>query len=260
LPSAGAPHPPLDEHIADHAHREEIVRGRKLYAAPALPEHGDPHCRLDTIVTTHAATDRVASTDLITRVADDGDLATDTSIRRAGINPTTGERYLEEMVFEVVNTQRLSDVTAKAEELSTRGVRRVFAVFIRKGIVSEWRDDQWEALREDNEIVDECLAAPIPVVALLKASAVGAAAVRGLLARKEPELVAMLHEREAQGARDGRRAALRAVLAARGVVLTEAQRAAVDACDDRAMLDAWITRSASASVADDVFDEGKAPV
>ena len=62
----------------------------------------------------------IASQDVLS----DGDLATDTSVRRAGINPETGERYLEEMVFEVVNTQRLSDVTAKAEELAGRGVRR----------------------------------------------------------------------------------------------------------------------------------------
>lgn len=249
--------PRLDDHRVDVDAREELLRGQRLYAAPALPEHGDPHFRVDAVIAPNLALDRVGSTDLITRVADDSDLATDTSIRRAGTNPATGERYLEEMVFEVVNTQRLSEVTAKAEELTARGVRRVFAVFVRKGVVAEWRGDQWEDLREDHEIADDCLAAPIPVVALLKASAVGASAVRGLLARKEPALLGLIKEHEARGeahgSLTGRRTALRAVLAARGVALTDAQHTTIDVCDDVATLDAWITRSALAQHADEVF-------
>lgn len=239
--------PKLDDHVVEPEGREELLRGRKLYAAPAHPEHGDPHFRIDATVGPSLTRDRVGSTDMITRVADDGDLATDTSIRRRGIDPATGQRYLEEMVFEVVNTQRLSDVTAKAEELAARGVRRIFAVFVRKGVVSEWRDDQWEPLSEDDEIVDECLASPIPVKALLRDSEVGPATVRGLLARKEPALLQLLTEREEKGELDGRRAALRTLLAARGLTLDEAQRARVEACDDVATLDAWITRAATAT-------------
>ena len=168
-PAASPDRPRLDDRAVEPEGREELLRGRRMVVSPANPEHGDPHFRIDAVVSMQLARDRVGSTDMLSRVADDGDLATDTSVRRAGVNPETGERYLEEMVFEVVNTQRLSDVTAKAEELAGRGVRRIFAVFVRKGVVSEWRDDQWEPLRDD-EITDECLAAPIPVAALLRQS------------------------------------------------------------------------------------------
>jgi len=93
--------------------RDEVLRGQTLYAAPSLLEHGDPHFRLDVALGTHLRPGYVGSTDLLTRVADDGDFASDTSVRREGIDPTTGHRYLEELSFEVVNTQRLSEVTGE---------------------------------------------------------------------------------------------------------------------------------------------------
>ena len=257
--------PGVSEHLVTPETREELLRGRRLYAAPSAPEHADPHLRLDVAVGTHVAPGYVGSTDLLTRVADDGDFASDTCIRREGIDPATGQRYLEEMAFEVVNTQRLSEVTAKAEDLAARGVRRVFAVFVRRGVVSEWRGDQWEAIPDDGHIEDRCLVAPLPVAALLRASALGGAAVRGLLARGEPELVRLLKESEQQGVAQGvaqgvvqgelrgRRAVLRALLSARGIVTSEEDLARIEACEDGATLDAWAVRAASASRAAEVF-------
>lgn len=246
--------PAVDDHIVTPETREELLRGQRLYAAPSLPEHGDPHFRLDVAVGTHTRPGYVGSTDLLTRSADDGDFATDTCIRREGIDPTTGQRYLEEIAFEVVNTQRLSEVTAKAEELSARGVRRVFAVFTRKNVVSEWRDGDWEPLGPDAHIDDVCLATPLPVEALLRASALGAAAVRGLLARGEPELTRLLAEHEARGTAAARRDALRLILRARGVAIGDADEARIASCDDAATLDAWLTRAATATDRAQVFD------
>ena len=274
--------PSIDEHVVKPESREELLRGRKLYAAPALPEHGDPHFRLDVALGTHAKSGYVGSTDLLSRVADDGDFATDTCIRREGIDPATGHRYLEEMAFEVVNTQRLSDVTAKAEELSARGVRRIFAVFVRKRVVSEWRDGDWEPLPDDARIEDDCLAAPLPVEALLRSSALGAAAVRGLLARGEPELKRLLAEHEAEGRARGeaegrargeaegradgeargrarealsaRRSSLRILLEARHIAINAADEARIDACGETATLDGWILRAANATERSHVFD------
>lgn len=266
--------PSVDAHVVKPEAREELLRGKKLHAAPSLPEHGDPHFRLDVALGTHAKPGYVGSTDLLTRVADDGDFATDTCIRREGIDPATGHRYLEEMAFEVVNTQRLSEVTAKAEELSARGVRRIFAVFTRKRVVSEWRDGDWEPLSDDAQIEDDCLAAPLPVEALLRSSALGAAAVRGLLARGEPELKRLLAEREAEGRARGeaegrargevegrahealaaRRATLRLLLEGRRVATDAADEARIDACEDTATLDGWIVRAANATGRAQVFD------
>ncbi len=258
--------PSVDEHVVKPESREELLRGKRLYAAPSLPEHGDPHFRLDVALGTHSKPGYVGSTDLLSRVADDGDFATDTCIRREGIDPATGHRYLEEMAFEVVNTQRLSEVTAKAEELSARGVRRVFAVFVRKRVVSEWRDGDWEPLSDDARIDDECLAAPLPVEALLRSSALGAAAVRGLLARGEPELKRLLAEHEAEGRARGeaegrviaaltaRRSSLRLLFEARRIAIDPADEARIDACDDPASLDQWLLRAANATARTQIFD------
>ncbi len=280
----------MDEHLVEpERSRDEIVRGRRVYAAPSLPEHGDPHFRLDVALGTHLKPGWVGSTDLLTRVANDGDFATDTCVRREGIDPTTGRRYLEELSFEVVNTQRLSDVTAKAEDLVERGVRRVFAIFTRKGVVSEWRDGDWEPIDDDGTIEDACLAAPLPVEALLRASALGAVAVRGLLARGEPELTRLLERSRSEGREKGltegrekgltegrekglsegltegrtegrvegamiaRREVLRLLCAQRGIALGSEEQARIDACAEGAVLDRWITRAAAVATAGEVF-------
>lgn len=259
-PRAAAPAaaPAVDDHVVTPETREELLRGKRLHAAPSLPEHGDSHFRLDVALGTHTRAGYVGSTDLLTRAADDGDFATDSCVRREGIDPATGRRYLEELAFEVVNTQRLSEVTGKAEELAARGVRRVFAVFTRKGVVSEWRDGDWEPFPADGHIDDVCLATPLPVEALLRASALGAAAVRGLLARGEPELKRLLAEHEARGKALGttvaRRDTLRLILRARDVSITEADEARVASCDDPTTLDGWIARASTATDRAQVFD------
>lgn len=251
--------PSIEDRLVEPETREEVLRGRTLYAAPSNPEHGDPHFQLDVVLGTNAKPGYIGSTDLLTRVADDGDFATDTCIRRAGVDPATGRRYLEEMAFEVVNTQRLSDVTAKAEDLTARGVRRVFAVFARKGYVSEWRDGEWERFAPDGEIVDDCLAAPLPVSALVRSGELGAAAVRGLLARGEPELKRLIAEAtrdaEARGDLRGKRAMLRTVIAARGLSLSTEHDARIEACDNDAQVTRWATRAATAQRVDEVFSE-----
>lgn len=250
--------PGVETHVVEPETREEMIRGRRVIAAPSHPEHGDPHLRLDAVVGTTVNGRHVASTDLLTRVADDGDFASDTSVRKAGIDPATGQRYLEEMAFEVVNTQRLSEITAKAEDLTARGVRRVFAIFVRKNVVCEWRDDEWKTLPEDSSIEDECLAAPIPVASLLHASEMGRAVVGGLLARKEPALLSLLDSREKQGELRGelrgRRAALRSVLAARGFALSEVSAERIESCDDLATLDRWTLRAATAASIAEALD------
>ena len=263
-PGAGAArvstpaHPGLDETLVEPEGRAEVIRGRRVEVAPALPEHGDPHFRLDVALGTHLAPGYTGSTDMLTRTSEESNFATDTSVRREGIDPATGQRYLEELAFEVVNTQRPGDVTEKAEELTARGVRRVFAVFARRGVVSEWRGGQWVAIPADGAIEDRCLVAPLPVAALLRAGSLNAAAVRGLLARGEPELQRLLQaERlrgEQRGKAEGKAEALRAVLLARGFVLAAVDDARIAACHDADTLDRWIARAVVAATLDAVWD------
>jgi len=117
--------------------REEVINGRRVYAAPANPEHGDPHLRIDAVIATNLKPGYVGSADMLTRSAVTQNFATDTSVRREGINPLTQERYLEELAIEIVNTQGDKDVTSKAVAMTARGVRRVLGVFVRDGVVCD---------------------------------------------------------------------------------------------------------------------------
>jgi hypothetical protein len=58
-------------------------------------------------------------------------------------------------------------------------------------------------------------------------------------------------EREAKGAR----AALVIVLSARGITLSEEDRARIDACADVGTLDTWLAPAAQAATAGDVFGD-----
>jgi len=51
----------------------------------------------------------------------------------AAPHPVTRHRQLQVLAFEVVSTQRLSDDAGKAAKLAGRGVRRAFAIDLRRG-------------------------------------------------------------------------------------------------------------------------------
>jgi hypothetical protein len=261
--------PRLDDRLVTPEGREEVINGQRVYAAPANPEHGDPHLRIDVVVGTNVKPGYVGSTDMLTRSSAKHDFASDTSVRREGINPLTKERYLEELVIEVVNTQGDKGITDKAVAMTERGVRRVLGVFVRDELVCEWRGGAWAELPLDSMIEDVALAAPLKVRALLDKAAMGEAAVQGLIARKEPAMLRALTESEKRGEERGekrgekrgerngelraRRATLRTVAGARGFSLSAAQEARVEACDDAAVLDGWIRRVVTAGSVDEVL-------
>ena len=130
--------PRVDDHVVKPETREEMVRGERIYAQPALAPHADRHFGLDFVLGGHVREGYVGSTDLITHVLHGSDFASDTCIRKDGENPKTGERYLEELAFEVIHSQPVQKATERAEDWSTRGVRRVFGIFVKKGTVEEW--------------------------------------------------------------------------------------------------------------------------
>ena len=245
LPSAQT-FPPLDERLVEPETREEIVRGRRVLAMPSNPPHGDRHCELDYVVRAHIRPDYVGSTDLLTRSQTRSDFATDTCIRKSGIDPATGTRYLEEIAFEIVNEQPLKELSERAEDLSGRGVRRIFAIFVKKGEVCEWsvQASAFQRLSMNDTIRDPCLSRPIVVNALLDAAAADNAVALALLSKQNPVLTA----REAQIKRE----AILAVLAARNLVVSEEVRARIRACTDSSTLDRWIAKAAVARSAAEV--------
>jgi hypothetical protein len=175
-------HPSLDDHLVPGETREEMVRGQLVIAMPALPPHADRHCELDYVIRAHVATGYVSSSDMLTRAGPGSEFATDTSVRKQGLDPDTGTRYLEELAFEVVSTQSKRDITIRAEELTARGVRRLLAIFVKQGEVREWSPSKkdWVTLPLDGKLEDPTLARPVEIEALLDAAAADDAVVDAL--------------------------------------------------------------------------------
>ncbi|HEY7214250.1 MAG TPA: hypothetical protein VIC28_06450, partial [Thermoanaerobaculia bacterium] len=189
---------------------------------------------------------------------EESDFATDTCVRKKGVDPETGSRYLEEIAFEVVSEQKERYVTEKALRMHRRGVRRIFAVWV-KGPrrVCEWSPESrsWRPLDAEARIEDPCLVAPLAVAALLDAAAADHAVVEALAAKGDPTI----RQREAVAEVRGRAAAkaddILAVLAARGVTIDETLRQEILRCQDLDRLDRWLRRAALASSGDEITSE-----
>jgi Putative restriction endonuclease len=229
--------PPVDEHLVKPETREEMVRGRRVLAMPANPEHGDRHFELDYVLRAHVKEEYVGSTDLLTRAAESSNFATDSCVRRKGSDPATGRRYLEELSFEIVNEQSARDILERAEDLTARGVRRVVAIFVKKGEVCEWSaaDGAWTKLDAEGSFSDPVLARPLRVKDLLDAAEADNAVARALLAKDNPVLAdAKTESRQAgiaEGERKGLRLGIEVACELSGIELTPARRAALGDLD-----------------------------
>ncbi|MEM9463115.1 MAG: hypothetical protein AAGF11_53730 [Myxococcota bacterium] len=197
--------PHVDERLVEPETRQEIVRGRRIHAAPANAEHGDEHTEVTTVVRLHAAPGYIVSTDLLTRAGPRSDFATDTCVRRSGINPDTGSRYLEELAFEVVNEQSDKYMLERAQDLTACGVRRLVAVFVKRGEICEWsaKDDRWLPLDLDSSLHDPTLIRPFPLRALFDAAAADDSLVDALAAKNNPRLAHRERLREQKGLERG---------------------------------------------------------
>ncbi|HBL30648.1 MAG TPA: hypothetical protein DD490_27750 [Acidobacteria bacterium] len=211
-----------------------------------------------------------ASTDLITRMGETSDFASDVCIRKAGTDPATGSRYLEEIAFEVVSTQSERDARDKAEEMHKRGVRRVFGIFV-KGPrrVCEWSSTSrsWLPLEAGFRIEDRCLAAALPVAALLDAALADNAVMESLIAKGNPVFLERVAAAEAQaesrgeakgkteGKAEGKAEGILDLLEDRGIAVSPAQRAEILGCSDLDRLRRWLRKARLAASAAEVLAE-----
>lgn len=192
--SPGGRAPGLDEHLVKpETTRNEVIRGRSVVAQPALEPHADAHAKIEAVVHWHVRDGYQTSIDLLTRSAQDSDFATDISIRRDGIDSATGQRYLEEISFEIASEQTLPLVREKAIVLAARGVRRIFTIFVKENRVCEWAREQhnFVALERDSVIEDPCFVRPISVRAFIEKAVAEREAVRALAARGGDEVQAL---------------------------------------------------------------------
>jgi hypothetical protein len=254
LPGRG-PLPGLDDRLVEaEVSREEIIGGHRVIAFPAEEPHASQHLVLDYVVQAHLAAGYAGATDLLTRHDVDSDFASDTCVRKAGIDPATGARYLEEIAFEVVSEQSERNVTEKAVRMHRRGVRRIFTIVVKgERRVREWssKGQTWRLLEADSQIEDPCLVKPLRVAALLDAAAGENAVVEALAAKGNPELL----KREAKAEAKGKAESILMVLETRGIAVGEAQREEILRCHDLDRLDRWLRRATLASSAGEVTSE-----
>ncbi|MEA2694017.1 MAG: hypothetical protein QOJ16_3404 [Acidobacteriota bacterium] len=224
-----------------------------MVASPAKRPHATQHSRLDYVLEAHVAPGYEAATDLLTRFSVDSDFATDACISREGIDPATGERYLEEFAFEVVSKQNEQHVTTKAQRMHQRGVRRIFTIWVKGQRVCEWSPESrgWRRLEAGAQIEDPCLVRPLPVSALLDAAEADDAVAEALNAKDNP----VIQRLKAEGRAEAVAESILKILAARGVAVGAAERQEILRCRDRERLDRWLLRATQASSVAEVTSE-----
>jgi len=234
LPGSTEPPPYVDDRLVGPETREELVRGRRVHALPAEPEHADPHSLFDRVIGSHASMGFITSADLLTHASQGSDFATDVCVRKGGTDPRTGNRYLEELAFEVVHTQSRRRMTTRAKDLTQCGVRRVFAFFVKTGEVCEWspRKRRWLPLDLDGTISDPALVRPIPVRALLDAAVADDAVIDALDAKGNPRLAEIREASYAKGRAKGRLEAIETACELLTIPLGPLERTQLAALDD----------------------------
>lgn len=247
----GHGHPPVDERIVAPESRAEILGGRLVFSPPAEEKHAVPHADLAYVLRAHVKPEFLVAVDLLTRSGKENDFAPDASVYEAERDPETGGRRLEQLAFEIVSEQALSNQTPKSRELAARGVRRLFCLVVKQGRVLEWsrETDAWAATPLET-IDDACFARPLPTAALLQAAAADTAVIRALRAKGHPELDALREE----GRTEGRREAVLTILRARFGDVGDDVAARIRAAS-AAEIDAALARSAVVSRIEDVFGD-----
>ncbi|MEA2603555.1 MAG: hypothetical protein QOF89_4547 [Acidobacteriota bacterium] len=272
LPGQGFPR--IDDHLVQpEVTRDEIINGRRVVAFPADPPHATQHGDLHYVLRAHVAPGYRGAVDLLTRQGQKSDFASDACVYKDGIDPLSSARYLEEMAFEVVSEQSDRDVTEKAVGMHRRGVRRIFAAFVKGPRLCEWspKSRSWRPLDGGSRIEDPCLAVPLPIGALLDAALADNAVAEALIAKGNPTILNLEATAEARGEAKGKtagwaegRAAGRAegmaesilrILEARGVAVSPAQREEILCCSDFDRLDRWLLRATLASSVNELTSE-----
>jgi len=241
------PFPPLDEHLVDpEVTRDEIVRGRRIVSEPAQAPHADLHSALSYLVGHHRRAGWVVSIHLLTRWAEDSDFATDVSVRRAGIEPTTDQRYLEELAFEIVYAQPLRDILERGEIACARGLRRFFAVLVETHEVLELRNGRPFTFAPEDSIEDPCFVRPMEIAAMFDRAKADNAVARALLAKNSPAIEELRQRGRAEAVLD--------LLTERGIEVPEPIRERILATTDIAALKRWLTRAITADTLAAVLD------
>ncbi|MEZ4409175.1 MAG: Uma2 family endonuclease [Polyangiales bacterium] len=217
-PGRGESLPAVDERLATPEGHDEVVDGVRYRTMGANPPHATQHVRVAHVFEGCLAPGYVAAVDMLTRSKKETDAAPDVSVFPEGADPVTGGRRLEEIAFEVCDTEGDKHLTAKVRALAMRGVRRLFYIRVSDRAVHEWQraSGGWARLDDDAVIEDRCFRVPIPVRALVDRVLADNTVAKALIAAGNEVIVEAVREGREEGRREGReegRLALLALLA-----------------------------------------------
>ncbi len=252
--------PGVDDRLAIPEAGEEYVDGVRYEVLAGEADHADPQCQLAYVVRACVAEGYIASTELLTRIDQGSDFATDVCVRRAGRDPRTQQRYLEELSFEVANTQTLGKLEKRARKLIARGVRRLFAVMVEEGQVREWTPrGGWRVRSKKGEIRDRTFGKALRIRAILDAAEADRMVVEALWEKREPHLVKLVDRGREEGRAEGRAEGLaEAILRAfkrHGLTVPHRQRQTLLACHDTDLLLRWLDDALVFDTATEVLSE-----
>ena len=267
--------PDVDERLVMPETRFEVLEGKVEHVPPADESHGSRHSKMSALLEAYAASGYDVASDMLTRTSAKNDLAPDASVFPSARDPETGGRQLEELAFEILSSERVGHAAKKARALSDRGVRRVFAIDVKRKCALVWSatTNTWEILPLDGAIEDQALALPLPLRALVEAVSSDDAVAQALLVKKNAVITAALAaagrkgkadgkaEGRRQGQAEGRRqgalkgaiTTLLAVLAARGFELRKKHEKKIREAKDEAVLAAWIVRAVTCASVDELL-------
>lgn len=263
--------PPVDEHLAPIEQPYEVWNGELVPVSPAKAPHAGPHIDVGTLLRMYVTRKYWVAADMLTRVSVDTDIAPDVSVIASAKDPETGGRQVEELAFEIVSKSSLRTTGQHAAKLVRRGVRRVFALDVKRNRVMEWSTERcaWHPLDPDGYIKDQTLVRRLPITALIEASLIDNAVMRSLMTKRNPVLQKLrarerakgeakgLAKGEAKGLAKGEARGLgRAifdVLALRRVTLTRQEQDRIHGEDDPAQLRAWLQRAVTCASGRELF-------
>jgi Uma2 family endonuclease len=256
--------PAVDEHLIVGESGYEVDDGKLVRVPPSLEPHGDRHSKIAALLEAHVADDFNVAIDMLTRISENDDRAPDASVYPRARDPRTGGRQLEHLAFEVVSTETLGHAAAKAAQLATRGVRRLFAIDVERQRGFEWSHElgTWSLLDPAGSIEDPTLAVALPIEALVCAAKADDAMARALLVKRNPVLVAAVQASEARGEAEGRAKgkaealarAILVVLERRGIPIGAESRARIGGERDVRTLERWHALAVTCVSAAELFE------
>jgi hypothetical protein len=180
--------PPVDARLIYPGTRYEVYDGILVYVPPADERRATRLSKVGALLALHVAPEFDAALRMLTRTSETSDVAPDVSVFPHARDPTTEGRFIEQLAFEVVSIDSLSYAERKARMLTTRGVRRIFAIDVLHERVQEWcpHQETWTVLDPVTTIQDPALAVSLPIKALIDPDRIDDFLARALLIKRNP--------------------------------------------------------------------------